>query len=205
VLVRQKALAVRIYKHEPFAEDRNFGAECNHYLAMAPAGSWVAILDHDIFWGTGRYHELMCEAIAARPDAGAFAVVTNRCASPWQRSPGAPSTDNIHEHRRHGELCRTSRRTLTDITDTKGFGGVVTLVNRDAWAETEGYADGLFCIDHSLFFRMRDKGRRIYLMDGLYVYHLRETSGAPGRQEPKWKDCPCRGREEMPTERIALL
>ena len=25
---------MRIYKHEPFAEDRNFGGECNHYLAM---------------------------------------------------------------------------------------------------------------------------------------------------------------------------
>ena len=106
---------MRIYKHEPFAEDRNFGGECNHYLAMAPAGAWVAILDHDIFWGTGRYHELMCEAIAARPDAGAFAVVTNRCASPWQRSPGAPTSDDVREHRRHGELCRTTRRTLTDI------------------------------------------------------------------------------------------
>lgn len=194
----------QIYAAMPFALDRNFGRACNEFLAMLPAGSWGAILDHDAMFTTPHWYAQMHEAIECRPDAGAFAVVTNRIASPWQRAPEAAAAgDDVQLHRRIGE-ARRGVRTLLDITPTKGFGGVVTLLSRDAWAETAGYADGLFCVDHSIFFRMRDKGRRAYLIEGLYVYHLRASSSKPGPQVPKWLDCPCRGTEVQPSERIAL-
>ena len=193
-----------IYPMMPFARDRNFGRACNEFLALPPPGSWGVIIDHDCMFTTPHWYAQMEEAIACRPDAGAFAVVTNRIASPWQKAPEtALLGDDIRAHRQAGE-ARRAKRTLLDITDTKGFGGVVTLVNRDAWAETEGYADGLFCVDHSLFFRLRQRLRRIFLIEGLYVYHLRATSSKSGPQEPKWKDCPCRGPEPMPRERVNL-
>lgn len=189
----------------PFALDRNFGRACNETLATLPAGSWAAIIDHDCMFTTPHWFAQMHEAIAAVPDAGAFAVVTNRIAAPWQKAAeGVIAGDDIHAHRKIGEARRHSHRTLLDITETKGFGGVVTLLSRDAWAQTPGYADGLFCIDHSIFFRLKDAGRRVYLIEGLYVYHLRASSSKPGPQVPKWADCPCRGVERMPTSRIAL-
>lgn len=188
----------------PFATDRNFGRACNETMAELPDGVWAVILDHDCMWTTPHWHAQILEAIACRPDAGAFAVVTNRIASPWQREPEAIAAgDDVVAHRKIGE-ARRARRTLLDITCTKGFGGVVTIVSKAAWAEAGGYADGLFCIDHSLFFRTVAAGRRVYLIEGLYVYHLRASSSKPGPQEPKWKDCLCRGAEQMPTERIAL-
>lgn len=193
-----------IYPMMPFDRDRNFGRACNEFLGLLPAGSWGVIIDHDCMFSTPHWYAQIAEAIACKPDAGCFAVVTNRIASPWQLATETVRLgDDIRAHRKAGE-ARRERRTLLDITETKGFGGVVTVVNRDAWAETEGYADGLFCVDHSLFFRMREKGRRIYLIEGLYVYHLRASSSLPGKQEPKWKDCPCRGYETPPRERIAL-
>lgn len=188
----------------PFAADRNFGRACNETIAEMPDGAWAVVIDHDCMWTTPHWYGQIAEAISCRPDAGAFAVVTNRIASPWQRAAeGVIAGDDIKRHRQIGE-ARRARRTLLDITCTKGFGGVVTVVNREAWAECGGYADGLFCVDHSLHFRMVDAGRRIYLIEGLYVYHLRATSSKPGPQEPKWKECRCRGQETMPTERIAL-
>lgn len=193
-----------IFPVMPFALDRNFGRACNETLAMLPAGSWAAIIDHDCMFTSPHWFAQMHEAIACKPDAGAFAVVTNRIASPWQKSTeGVAAGDDIHAHRKIGE-ARRGVRTLLDITCTKGFGGVVTLVNRDAWAETAGYADGLFCIDHSIHFRLIEKGRRIYLIEGLYVYHLRASSSQRGPQVPKWLDCPCRGIEVQPRERVAL-
>lgn len=193
-----------IYPMMPFARDRNFGRACNEFLALLPAGTWGVILDHDAMFMTSHWYAQIEEAIACKPDAGAFAVVTNRIASTWQLAVETVRLgDDIRAHRTAGET-RRAKRTLLDITETKGFGGVVTAVNRDAWAETEGYADGLFCVDHSLFFRMRDKGRRIYLIEGLYVYHLRASSSLPGKQEPKWKECPCRGLEQTPRDRITL-
>lgn len=189
----------------PFARDRYFGRACNETIAEMPEGSWAVVIDHDCMFTTPHWYAQIGEAIACRPDAGAFAVVTNRIASPWQRvQEGVIAGDNIHRHREIGEMRRTRYRSLLDITCTKGFGGVVTVVNRDAWKECGGYADEMFCADHSLFFRMIDHGRRIYLMEGLYVYHLRASSSKPGPQEPKWKDCRCRGAETYPTERILL-
>lgn len=189
----------------PFALDRNFGRACNETLSEMPKGSWAAIIDHDCMFTTPHWYAQMLEAIAFRPNAGAFAVVTNRIASPWQRVPEAAAAgDDIHAHRRIGEDRRLNHRTLLDIGCTKGFGGVVTLVNRDAWQVAGGYADGLFCVDHSLFFRLCDIGREVFLIESLYVYHLRATSSQPGPQVPKWKDCRCRGYETMPTRRIEL-
>lgn len=189
----------------PFASDRNFGRACNETLAEMAPGTWAVILDHDAMFTTPYWHAQIVEAIACRPDAGAFAVVTNRIASNWQRdAEGAALGDDVMLHRVLGERRRRSRRSLLDITCTKGFGGVVTVVNRDAWAETAGYADGMFCIDHSLHFRLADAGRRVYLIEGLYVYHVRASSSQKEPQEPKWKDCRCRGPETQPTERIAL-
>lgn len=195
-----------IFAATPFAPDRNFGAACNRFLSLLPAGSWAAIMDHDAMFTSSHWHAQMLEAIACRPDAGAFAVVTNRIASPWQKALEAVNAgDDIPKHRAIGEARRRTHRTLLDISCTKGFGGVVTLVNRDAWAETAGYADGLFCVDHSLHFRLVDRGRRVYLIEGLYVYHLRATSSQRGvPQVPKWEACPCRGAETQPTERIQL-
>ena len=189
----------------PFAPDRNFGGECNRTMAALPEGAWAVIMDHDAMWTTPHWFAQIEEAIAAKPEAGAFAVVTNRIASPWQRvQEGVIAGDNIHRHREIGEMRRTKYRTLLDITCTKGFGGVATVLSKAAWAETEGYADGLFCVDHSVFFRTKAAGRRSYLIEGLYVYHLRATSSKSGPQEPKWTECPCRGPETMPSERIAL-
>lgn len=189
----------------PFDVDRNFGRACNEAIALLPAGAWAAILDHDAMFTTPHWFAQMQEAIAFRPDAGAFAVVTNRIASPWQKAPeGVDAGDDVIRHRKIGE-ARRSCRTLLDITCTKGFGGVVTLVSRDAWEEAGGYADGLYCVDHSLFFRTVAKGRRVYLIEGLYVYHVRASSSArPPAPGAKWADCPCRGPETMPRERITL-
>lgn len=189
----------------PFAPDRYFGRACNETMAELPDGAWAAIIDHDCMFTTPHWYAQMLEAIAFRPDAGAFAVVTNRIASPWQRVPeGVLAGDVIARHREIGEARRLRNRTLLDITPTKGFGGVVTVLSKEAWREAGGYADEMFCADHSIFFRTIDRGRRVYLIEGLYVYHLRASSSKPGPQEPKWKDCRCRGPEPMPKDRIAL-
>lgn len=188
----------------PFAADRNFGRACNETIAEMPDDAWAVIIDHDCMFTTPHWYAQIQEAIAFRPDAGAFAVVTNRIASPWQRAPeSAAAGDDVPKHRAIGE-ARRARRTLLDITCTKGFGGVVTVVSKKAWAECGGYAEALFCADHSLFFRTIEKGRSVYLMENVYVYHLRATSSKPNPQGPKWEDCKCRGAEQFPSRRLGL-
>ena len=189
----------------PFARDLNLGRACNEAMERVPDGGWGVLMDHDIHLTTPYWFAQIEEAIACRPDAGAFCVVTNRIASPWQQAPeGIAAGDSLEAHYRVGE-GRRARRTLTDITCTKGYGGVLQAVSKAAWREAGGYADGMYCVDHSIFFRMKAAGRRIYMIDGLYVLHRRVSSDRkPPLPAQKWEACPCRGREELPTERIAL-
>lgn len=189
----------------PFASDLNLGRANNECMAMLPADAWACLIDHDMQFTTSSWHAQMLEAIACKPDAGAFTVVTNRIASPWQRAQEAdPNNNDIAYHRKIGE-ARRSRRTLLDITPTKGFGGVVTLISKAAWQEAGGYVHSMYCCDHSIFFRLKERGRSVYLIDGLYVFHMRASSGArPPLDAPKWLECPCRGVEKTPTERISI-
>ena len=100
-----------------------------------------------------------------------------------------------------------THRTLLDITNTLGWGGVAFALSKRAWREVGGFADGLLCVDHSLHFRLRAFGtRRSYLLESLYVYPWRRAFGdrlPPGT--PVAQRCPCTGAiETPPTERICL-
>lgn len=187
----------------PFRADKNLGAAYNEALELLPDGAWAIFLDHDAMPTTPRWHSQFAEAIAFRPNAGAFVACTNRIASPWQRV-GDPDSNDIAVHRRFGRE-RLKMRTLLDVTDTKGWGGVAFAVSKAAWGEVGGFAHGLGCVDHSLHFGLGRIGRRSYMIEGLYFYHWRHFGEPdPTSSAPKAANCPCRGKEILPTERIAL-
>jgi len=192
-----------IFPMIPFREDKNLGRAYNEAMALLPDGAWAVFQDHDAMATTPHWFRQFREAIEFLPHAGAFVACTNRIASPWQRV-GDEKSNDIAAHRRFGEE-RRKLRTLLDISDTKGFGGVLFAVGKDAWREVGGFADGLYCADHSLFFRLREHGRRVYMIEALYAYHFRGSSGArPPLDAPKVPNCPCRGKEEMPSIRVTL-
>lgn len=187
----------------PFRLDANLGRAYNEEMERLPDGDWAIFLDHDAMPMTRFWFAQFDEAIAFRPDAGAFAVVTNRIASPWQRA-GDPDSNDIARHRRFGAE-QAKIRTLLDISETKGFGGVMFAVSKEAWRAAGGFAEGLGCVDHSLHFALRRIGRPVFLIEGLYVFHWRHFGERdPTTVFPKAPDCPCRGPEEEPTRRLRL-
>jgi hypothetical protein len=187
------------------ADGRNLGKAYNDHVALIPDGDWIWFLDHDAMQVTRDWYPLVLEAIACRPNAGAFVAVTNRIDASWQRATEADQENHdIGYHTRVG-LERLKRRTLLDITSTKGFGGVFFAVSKDAWRAAGGFADGLLCVDHSLHFGLQRICRAVYLIEGLYCYHRRRAFVGPLPPDtPKAAGCPCRGREELPTQRITL-
>jgi GT2 family glycosyltransferase len=189
----------------PYALDRNLGRAYNDAMALVPEDGWVVFLDHDILLTTRDWYRQIVEAIAFQPAAGAFVAVTNRIDATWQRAVEAdPDNHDIGYHTRIG-LQRQARRTLLDITETKGFGGVLFAFSKAAWRAAGGFADGLLCVDHSLHFGLQRAGLRVYLMEHLYVYHRRRAFvGALPADTPRAANCPCRGPEPTPTVRVAL-
>lgn len=193
----------RILTMTPYELAGNLGRAYNEAMAMLPAGAWAIFVDHDAMPTTGRWFRQFAEAIAFLPDAGAIVAMTNRIASPWQRCGDRESND-YSAHRRFGQE-RAKLRTLLDITETKGWGGVAFAVSREVWEEVGGFADGLGCVDHSWHFKARAAGRKIWMHEGIFYYHFRHQGEPdPTAQYPKAPNCPCRGPEATPTERITL-
>lgn len=192
-----------IFPMVPFRIDKNLGRAYNDAMALLPAGAWAIFQDHDAMPTTPHWFAQFSEAIERLPDAGAFVACTNRIASPWQRV-GDELGNDIAAHRRFGEE-RRALRTLLDISDTKGFGGVMFATSKQAWQEVGGFADGLGCVDHSLHFGLQRIRRRAWMIEGLYVFHWRHFGEPdPTSSAPKAAGCQCRGREIMPTIRIEL-
>lgn len=204
-------MSVKLFAMTPFSLEMNLGAAYNEAMDLLPDGAWAALLDHDIAFTTKLWYRQLQEAIAAAPRPGAITAVTNRIAAPWQRVGTADwvrcderEAHNMADHYKLGaELA--NKRTLLDITETKGFGGVVICLSKAAWREVGGFADGLLCVDHSIHFRLAAAGFRNYMHEGLYVYHRRRAFGGElPRDTPRAKGCPCSGREKMPTLRVRI-
>ena len=194
-----------IYTHIGYRPDANLGRAWNDFMALIPDDAWAVLQDHDCVATTGRWYHQFAEAIAFRPEAGAFIVTTNRIAAPWQRAAEAdPDNNDMAYHRAIGK-ARLARRTLLDVSRTKGWGAVAFAVSKLAWREVGGFADGLGCVDHSLHFGLQRVGRPVYLIEGCYFYHWRHwREQDPTSVHPKAANCQCRGPETPPTERIAL-
>jgi GT2 family glycosyltransferase len=188
------------------ADGMNLGAAYNAAMALLPAlDDWAIFRDHDMMTVTRSWVDQFAEAIELVPDAGAIVAVTNRIDAAWQRASEVDKDNHDMEYHVAIGAARMKRRTLLDITDTKGFGGVLFAVSKAAWLEAGGFADGLLCVDHSLHFRTRAAGRRIYLHEGIYCYHLRRAFvGKLPDETPRVANCPCRGAEPMPTVRLTI-
>lgn len=189
----------------PYALDRNLGRVYNESMALLPSNAWAIFLDHDMMLTTRDWYRQFVEAMRFVPNAGAIVAVTNRIDAVWQRAAETDSENHdIGYHTRIG-LERLKRRTLLDISETKGFGGVCFAVSKESWEIAGGFADGLLCVDHSLHFRLRRVGRPVYLHEGIYVYHRRRAFVGPLPDDtPRAANCPCRGAEPMPTRRLTL-
>lgn len=187
----------------PYDLDGNLGRAYNEFMDLLPDGAWAVFKDHDAMPTTGQWFRQIHEAISFQPEAGAFVAMTNRIASPWQQI-GDRNNNDMAWHRRFGAE-RAKVRTLLDISETKGFGGVMFAVSKQAWREVGGFADGLGCVDHSLHFGLQRVGRPVWLVEGLYLYHWRHQGEPdPTSIYPKAANCPCRGIEAQPHRRISL-
>lgn len=188
----------------PYRPDANLGMAYNRCMELLPNGAWAIFRDHDCMETTGQWFNQFAEAIAFKPEAGAIVAMTNRIAAPWQRV-GDKDGNDIAAHRKFGAE-RAKIRTLVDITDTRGWGGVMFAISKTAWQECGGFPDGLGCVDHGVHYRLRAAGRKVWMHMGIFVYHWRHQGSAdPTAIHPKAANCPCRSMPEGAPGEIVRL
>jgi len=201
-----KRMAVDLITFTPFDLDANLGRAYNRAMSLLPADAWACLFDHDAMPTTREWYRQLVEVIEHRPDVGMLTAATNRIASPWQRAAEADRDNHDMAYHRKLGAARLERRTLLDVTDTKGLGGVLMCLSRRTWEQAGGFVDGMFCVDHMMHFAVARAGLRVYVLESLYVYHWRRAHGdALPATIPIAKRCPCRGPEPTPTRRIPIV
>lgn len=181
---------MKLHPMMPYALDQNLGRAYNEAMARLAEEDWACFLDHDAMWTTREWYRQIDEAIRFKPEAGAFTAMTNRIYSGWQRIGDKDNHDMVY-HREFGRQ-RLKTRTLLDVTDTKGMGGVVICISKAAWRKVGEFVDGMLCVDHQMHFALRAAGLKVWLIEGLYVYHWRRANGDKlPANTPKAIGCTC--------------
>jgi len=159
----------------PFRPGGKLGEEYNHIMAESNC-EWVLFLDHDLFLCNPHWYLLCQKAIEKHgKSAGMFSCWTNHLGKTIQLDETAPQNDHLGEHIDHA--TEIFKKYQYQCTECKGrFSGMFFLIKKSAWAKVGGFPGvGIFKEDWDFSRKLATAGFKLWRIDGLYVYHLRET------------------------------
>jgi GT2 family glycosyltransferase len=135
---------------------------------------WVLILDADVMLGltNGWYDECQRAIDTLGERAGWITCRTNRIGCALQKHPEYEGDDlNIHRNIANALYCGR-RGTYQDVTDASGkLSGFFMLSHKAALSSILPLPDKFLGLDNWIGDRLKEKGYRLYVMEGLYVYH----------------------------------
>ena len=174
-----------------YAQGRDLAWTYNEYMGGLPEDDWACFIDHDAMFTTADWYPQMEAIIKANPEYSCFTVTTNRAYASWQIPEGVNGINHdIKYHREVGQSLQSANGArVNDVTgcadlpappETSPFSGVVILYKKSAWKQVPFRAmqqGRLTGIDNLLHIDLRDKGFKVGLMTGIYVYHWHRADG----------------------------
>jgi GT2 family glycosyltransferase len=169
--------------YAPRSTDKNIGAVYNNFMTMIPPGDWACFLDHDAMFTTLDWYKQLEDIIEglriSHPEAGLLTTCTNRIGNLEQLIDGIePQNHDIYYHRKIGKQRQIDHGMSLRECD-HWLSGVVMLMSKKVWTETQGFADGFLGVDNDIDRQIRELGYKSYIMDGVYCYHWYRADGIP--------------------------
>lgn len=165
--------------------EKNLGRAYNEIAGRLRPEDHCCFLDHDAVFTTYDWYRQLVEAIERYPDAGLFGAVTNRIGNREQISTGAPVGHDMAAHRAFGaKLMAEHGSNAIDVTNRHLLSGVVMCFPRLASSGLR-FENGFFGVDNDIHRKVRQSGRRIYLLPGLYVQHWYRGAGEKHVNAPR--------------------
>jgi len=162
----------------PYADDRNLGRACNQAMSLLPDDGWGCILDHDVMFTTSEWHRQLSLAIRIQPE-GCFAAMTNRIKCPFQQAEVDRKNHDYAYHRSIGTRLLANEG-LLDVTDSERTpSGFLMLMSKRAWIGAGQFPEGLHYMDRMMWLALKASGRRVFIIEGLYLYHWHRGGGEP--------------------------
>jgi len=168
----------------PWALDRDIGGFYNREMVACPPGGARLFLDHDALMLTPDWYRICVEAVNAHPDGGLFTCRTNRGRHRVQRDEvGMRLDEDILKHLARARDLASRGAQAVKLDTAQGW-GVFMLVRKACWEEVGGFANGFDGVDNAFFRAVHGSRWATYLLDGVYCYHARLTTGPLAKAAP---------------------
>lgn len=162
----------------PYEPGKQLGSAYNR--AMETVEDWVLFLDHDVLLLNPNWYNACLAAIeTVGHDAGWITCVTNRIGCRRQKSVPPGDHDDIVKHLAYAkQLWNVHGNKLEQEIGTQSpFSGFFILTHKKAWQDVGGFKDGFTTVDNDYHKRLHQAGYALYVMPGIYVYHVYTRKG----------------------------
>lgn len=176
-----------IHYFTPYALDKNLGKAYNRSADLvANNEDWIVLMDGDVMFLTPDYGHIISENIERHKDISLFTCLTNRvgCKRQCYGHEISSETDIM----RHISLAqRLAKERRHEIVETDWvISGHLLAIQKRIWNKIGGAKDGLLGVDNYISKQVLDKGLKIGIMQGLYVFHkYRFETGTDNRDHLK--------------------
>jgi len=174
-----------IYYTTPYNTEKNIGEYYNKFISLLPNDDdWACFRDGDTTFLTSNYGSVIEEAIKNNPQFSAFTCFTNRIGNPKQmldtlNYPLCDKSDDIRKHREISQQVHAQYgASVMDLDEWKSniypdalMSGFLFLVTKKTATEIKFEQEGMLGVDNSFHKRLQEKGLKIGIMKGVYLYH----------------------------------
>lgn len=165
----------------PYSTSKEFGKECNEVMSRIPDDDWVCFLDHDCMFLTPDAISHLHEYAKMYPDS-LLTCYTNRVGAKEQCLNGVISENDSIRHA-IGKAERQKVK-LYEVTEMKGvISGYLMMFSKKLWNDVSHFTEDkmILGVDNNFSARVLNKGYKIYLMKGIYIWHTYRL--VTGRQD----------------------
>lgn len=151
-------------------------AEAYNRAMRNTSAEWVLFLDHDLFLCNPHWYEMSLNAVKqVGKNAGWITCKCNRIGNKCQLyQPQQDSNDILY----HIEVAKkVYRKCGNEVVEVQkgNFSGFFILTSKTVWKKVGGFrhqGKGLSKVDIDYCKRVQAAGYKLYIMPGLYMYHL---------------------------------
>lgn len=161
----------KIHYFTPYAYDKNLGKAYNECFKNIPDHDYVCIMDGDTMFLNNDFGHQIAKTIKKRPGGAIYTCLTNRIGNPEQQY--RVKISNISYIDYHKNIADNLKKTkeLDTASAKKRTSMLVSVISKKVWNDIK-FRDGMIGVDWDFSQRVLDAGHKIYIMQGLYVFHL---------------------------------
>lgn len=159
---------------KPYSIEKNLGKAYNEAMRLLPDDGWACLMDYDTMFLTPDCGVILHEYAKLLPDAGLLTSYCNRIHPKADQQLLHGVSDNF-DVKFHAEIAYNQKRELFKYTELKKeVSGFLMMVSKKTWNEVKFDELERTClsIDNRYCWSLFNAGKKIYRMEGLYVFHL---------------------------------